>query len=123
MSQPEESQLRVYRIADGHLADFVAEWRAGVLPLRQRFGFQIEAWTDAAESTFVWVVRYGGPGTLEDADRAVELGRTCAGEVAGRTGEEQLTICDLTGVGVQDVAAANAVLANAPADAGQWLDL
>lgn len=70
MSQPEESQLRVYRIADGHLADFVAEWRAGVLPLRRRFGFQIEAWTDAAESTFVWVVRYGGPGTIEDADRA-----------------------------------------------------
>jgi hypothetical protein len=70
MSQAEESQLRVYRIADGHLPDFLAEWRAGVLPLRQRFGFQIEAWTDAAESTFVWVVRYSGPGTLEDADRA-----------------------------------------------------
>jgi ornithine cyclodeaminase/alanine dehydrogenase-like protein (mu-crystallin family) len=28
-------------------------------------------------------------------------------------------VCDLTGVGVQDVAAANAVLANAPADAGE----
>jgi hypothetical protein len=70
MNETEESQLRVYRIADGHLDDFVAEWRAGVLPLRERFGFRIEAWTDAAESTFVWVVRYDGPGTLEEADRA-----------------------------------------------------
>ena len=70
MGQSEESQLRVYRIADGHLSDFVTEWRAGVLPLRRRFGFQIEAWTDAGESTFVWVVRYAGPGTLENADRA-----------------------------------------------------
>ena len=60
---------------------------------------------------------------LGEADRAVELGRICAGEAAGRTSQDQLTICDLTGVGVQDVAAANAVLANAPADAGQWLEL
>ena len=56
------------------------------------------------------------------ADRAVELGRICAGEAPGRTDEHQLVVCDLTGVGVQDVAAANAVLANAPADAGTWLD-
>ena len=35
----------------------------------------------------------------------------------------QLTICDLTGVGVQDVAAANAVLANAPVDAGERVEL
>jgi ornithine cyclodeaminase/alanine dehydrogenase-like protein (mu-crystallin family) len=27
-------------------------------------------------------------------------------------------VCDLTGLGVQDVAAADAVMANAPADAG-----
>jgi ornithine cyclodeaminase len=60
---------------------------------------------------------------LDQADRAVELGRICAGEAPGRTGEDQLTICDLTGVGVQDVAAANAVLANAPADAGERLEI
>ena len=35
------------------------------------------------------------------------------GRAPGRTGEEQLTVCDLTGVGVQDVAAANAVMAGA----------
>ena len=59
---------------------------------------------------------------LDQADRAIELGRICAGEVSGRTHDAQLTICDLTGVGVQDVSAANAVLANAPADAGERLE-
>jgi ornithine cyclodeaminase/alanine dehydrogenase-like protein (mu-crystallin family) len=31
-------------------------------------------------------------------------------------------VCDLIGLGVQDVAAANAVLASAPADAGGSID-
>jgi ornithine cyclodeaminase/alanine dehydrogenase-like protein (mu-crystallin family) len=56
------------------------------------------------------------------ADRAVELGRICAGDAAGRTDPSQLTVCDLTGVGVQDVAAANAVLANA-GNVGDTLEL
>jgi ornithine cyclodeaminase len=54
------------------------------------------------------------------ADRAVELGAICAGTAPGRTSETQVTVCDLTGVGVQDVAAAGAVLANA-GDAGDVL--
>jgi ornithine cyclodeaminase/alanine dehydrogenase-like protein (mu-crystallin family) len=49
---------------------------------------------------------------------AVELGRVCAREAPGRTSPEQLTVADLTGVGVQDVAAANAVMA-AAGDRGQ----
>jgi len=59
---------------------------------------------------------------LDEADRAVELGRICAGEVPGRIDDTQLTICDLTGVGVQDVAAATAVLASAPTDVGERLE-
>ena len=59
---------------------------------------------------------------LDAAGRAVELGRICAGAAAGRTDVSQLTMCDLTGVGVQDVAAANAVLANA-AEAGETLEV
>ena len=47
---------------------------------------------------------------LDAADRAVELGTICAGGAPGRTSSTQLTVCDLTGVGVQDVAAANEVL-------------
>jgi ornithine cyclodeaminase len=59
---------------------------------------------------------------LDVADRAVELGAVCTGEAPGRTTSTQLTVCDLTGVGVQDVAAANAVLANA-GEAGESIDL
>jgi ornithine cyclodeaminase len=54
--------------------------------------------------------------------RAVELGVIAAGRARGRTDDGQLTVCDLTGVGVQDVAAANAVIANA-GDAGDVLAL
>jgi ornithine cyclodeaminase len=59
---------------------------------------------------------------LDVADRAVELGTVCAGTLPGRTSSTQLTVCDLTGVGVQDVAAANAVLANA-GDSGELLSV
>ena len=59
----------------------------------------------------------------EQADRAIALGRVCAGEEPGRTSAAQVTICDLTGVGVQDVAAANAVLASASVDAGARIEL
>lgn len=58
----------------------------------------------------------------EQAERAVELGRVCSGEHPGRTGEGQLTVCDLTGLGVQDVAAANVVMARA-GDRGDTLEL
>jgi ornithine cyclodeaminase len=58
----------------------------------------------------------------DQAGRAVELGAVCAGEEPGRTGKRELTVCDLTGVGVQDVAAANAVMTGA-ADRGDTLEL
>jgi ornithine cyclodeaminase len=47
------------------------------------------------------------------ASRAIELGAICAGDRDGRADEHQLTVCDLTGVGVQDVAAANVVMQRA----------
>ncbi len=51
-----------------------------------------------------------------DAD-VVELGEIVSGRSGGRTGEGQRTVCDLTGVGVQDVAAAIVVM-DAAARAG-----
>ncbi len=48
-----------------------------------------------------------------EAGRAAELGAIAAGREPGRTSESQLTVCDLTGVGVQDVAAANIVMQRA----------
>jgi ornithine cyclodeaminase/alanine dehydrogenase-like protein (mu-crystallin family) len=47
----------------------------------------------------------GDPGT-----DVVELGEIVSGRASGRTGEGQRTVCDLTGVGVQDVAAAIVVM-------------
>ena len=52
----------------------------------------------------------------QEVARAVELGAVCAGDASGRASDQQLTVCDLTGLGVQDVAAANAVLEHIEAD-------
>jgi ornithine cyclodeaminase len=52
-----------------------------------------------------------------DAAGAVEIGDIAGGRRPGRTSDEQITVCDLTGVGVQDVAAAALVLERAPASA------
>ncbi len=59
---------------------------------------------------------------LATTSKAVELGEICAQVKSGRTSAEQLTVCDLTGLGVQDVAAANAVLAGA-GDRGERIAL
>ena len=59
---------------------------------------------------------------LIDERKAVELGEICARTHPGRTSGSQLTVCDLTGVGVQDVAAANVVMANA-GDLGEIVTL
>ena len=59
----------------------------------------------------------------EDAVYA-ELGEITAGLKPGRASEEEIIVCDLTGVGVQDVAAANLVLERARAsNAGERLAL
>lgn len=55
------SQLRMYRIADGKLAEFVHQWQTGVLPLRRKMGFTVDgAWTVRGEDRFVWIVSYEG---------------------------------------------------------------
>ena len=65
-----EWMLREYTIKDGQFNTFLGVWREGVLPLRQKFGFEVQAWAVPADSRFVWVLRYDGPGSYEDADRA-----------------------------------------------------
>lgn len=42
--------------------------------------------------------------------KAIELGAVLSGDVAGRTSDEQITVADLTGVAVQDIQIAQAVL-------------
>lgn len=54
-------QLRIYTTKPGELARFVEEWRAQVVPLRRRFGFEVvTAWASEEDDTFVWVVGYDG---------------------------------------------------------------
>jgi ornithine cyclodeaminase len=55
-------------------------------------------------------------------DDVTELGEICARLKRGRVADGQLTVCDLTGVGVQDVAAANAVMERAGA-AGDLIEI
>lgn len=65
------SQLRMYRIVEGKLEEFVRLWREGVAPLRTAHGFRIEgAWTIPDEDRFVWVITHDGPGSFEEADTA-----------------------------------------------------
>jgi hypothetical protein len=60
------SQLRMYRIAEGRLAEFVQQWLTGVLPLRRKMGFTVDgAWTVRGEDRFVWIVSYEGDESFE----------------------------------------------------------
>lgn len=65
------TQLRDYRISEGHLEQFVEEWRTQLAPLRRSIGFRVDgAWTVEAESRFVWLLSH--PGDWEafaEADR------------------------------------------------------
>jgi hypothetical protein len=57
-------ELRDYLIREGHLDDFIHAWRSGVVPLRGRHGFTIDAaWVARAELRFVWLLSL-------DADQA-----------------------------------------------------
>ncbi|ASP32767.1 cyclodeaminase [Labrenzia sp. VG12] len=49
-------------------------------------------------------------GALEDKNRAAELGNVIAGTGNGRQSEDDITVCDLTGTGVQDTAIATLAL-------------
>jgi len=50
-----------------------------------------------------------GAGSLRERD-VVELGKILAAETPGRTADDQITVADLTGVAVQDIQIATAVL-------------
>lgn len=44
---PKTTQLRIYHVRDGLLDEWVEKWRTLVVPLRLKFGFEIEgAWLD-----------------------------------------------------------------------------
>ena len=59
---------------------------------------------------------------LVDASKAVELGEIVSGAERGRNGPEELSVCDLTGLGVQDIVAANLVMERA-GDRGELVEI
>ena len=52
-------------------------------------------------------------GVLSESDIAGELGQVVSGDIPGRLSETEITVCDLTGVGVQDAAIAGLVVRKA----------
>jgi NIPSNAP len=66
-----QDQLRIYTIKNGEMAAWVDEWKRLIAPLRQRHGFAIVgSWTVDEGDRFVWILRYDGPKTWEEADAA-----------------------------------------------------
>jgi hypothetical protein len=66
-----QDQLRIYTIKPGEMKAWVDEWRRLIAPLRHQHGFEVlGAWTAEAAERFVWIIRYTGPGTWQEADAA-----------------------------------------------------
>jgi hypothetical protein len=65
-----ERELRIYTLRPGTLEDFTTAWRSEVLPLRERFGFEVlGAWCEPARSEFVWELAYRGVEGLREGER------------------------------------------------------
>jgi hypothetical protein len=66
-----EHQLRIYRLREGAVEDFLALWREHVVPARRALGFEVvDAWLDREERLFAWVARHPAPEGIEAAERA-----------------------------------------------------
>jgi len=44
------------------MAEWIEGWRKGVVPLRRKHGYEVEAaWVIREENRFLWVLSYDGP--------------------------------------------------------------
>jgi hypothetical protein len=60
----------MYTIKPGEMAAWLDEWSRLIAPFRQRHGFEIlGAWTVEPDK-FVWILRYTGSKTWQEADAA-----------------------------------------------------
>jgi hypothetical protein len=60
-------QLRLYRVRQGDLDEWVREWREHVLPLRRAHGFEVHGPWLSEDGRFVWII---GHADFEAADAA-----------------------------------------------------
>ena len=66
-----QDQLRIYTIKPGEMDAWVDEWRRLIGPLRRKHGFEVlNAWISNDGERFIWILRYGGPRSWEEADAA-----------------------------------------------------
>lgn len=67
----ERWQLRDYKIKPGEINEWIKEWRTHIAPLRRSFGFEvIGAWLERDADRFIWLIRYRGERSFEEADAA-----------------------------------------------------
>ena len=63
------SQLREYTVKPGEMDEWIAEWRAQIVPLRMKAGFKVlGAWTVDGTDQFVWIIAYDGPKSWQEAE-------------------------------------------------------
>jgi hypothetical protein len=61
-------QLRIYTVRAGEMEQWLDEWRAHVMPLRRKFGFEvIGPWVVDDENRFVWILGHEGEWAAADA--------------------------------------------------------
>lgn len=60
----------MYAIKPGEMAAWLDEWERLIAPLRRRQGFEVVgAWTTDHDQ-FIWILRYAGSKSWEEADAA-----------------------------------------------------
>lgn len=65
------SQFRDYQVKPGEMEDWLDEWRRKLYPIRTRRGFTIvAAWVIPESNRFLWIIRWDGTGSFEEADRS-----------------------------------------------------
>ena len=62
-------QIREYTVKPGEMQEWLGEWRARIVPLRESLGFEvIGAWTVDGTDQFIWIIGYSGPKSWEQAN-------------------------------------------------------
>lgn len=63
-----DHQLRIYKIEDGRLDDFLTLWRDHIVAARAAHGFEVVAsFVNREEREFAWIVRADGDFAAADA--------------------------------------------------------
>lgn len=62
-------QIREYSVKPGEMDQWLDEWRAQIVPLRERYGFRVlGSWTVDGTDQFVWIISYDGPRSWDEAN-------------------------------------------------------